>query len=177
MRQIDPQPGWGNYAIRGIEESFLPDSVSLFPETAGWFGLLGFLILLVGIKGFKIWQHWKRNYYRRWALKQIDGMRRGFVGEIDALTKLPALLKITAINAYGRNAAASLSGNRWLEFLDASLPATPSNHSFQGTPGKLLLELSYLPKSKWQADSSLAIELLDLANKWVRDHNERAADD
>ncbi len=175
--QVDPQPGWGNYMLREIEESFIPDSVSLFPETVGWLWIVGFFLLLAGIQAFKAWRRWKRNYYRRWAMVQINELRLNSSKQAEVLTRLPGLLKITAINAYGRETTASLSGARWLDFLDASFKDPKSETMFNSALGELLLQISYQPESKWDKDPALPAQLLDLAYNWIRNHKEKVSHD
>ncbi|MBL4574594.1 MAG: DUF4381 domain-containing protein [Opitutaceae bacterium] len=171
--QVDPQPGWGNYSLRGIEEAFLPDPVSLFPETIGWAWVLGFTLLLLLLKGLRTWQHWKQDYYRRWALKQIKELNENLSDTNESLARLPELLKITAINAYGRKPTASLTGGQWLAFLDASFPRSKAHNTFEGPLGELLLELSYQPSSQWKIDKTQATQLIDLAKNWIRNHKEK----
>lgn len=173
--QIEPQPIWGNYMLKEIEESFIPDSVSLFPETVGWLWVLGFIILIAGIQGLKAWKHWKRNYYRRWAIAQIKQLQQNVSNQANVISKLPLLLKVTAINAYGRETTASLSGNQWLEFLDQSISESKENTRFNSALGELLLKVSYQPETNWHIDSDKTARLLILADNWIRNHKEEVS--
>jgi len=55
-----------------------------------------------------------QNRYRREALRQL-----AILSESQQLAALPHFLKVTALQAYSREQVAGLSGQEWLDFLDA----------------------------------------------------------
>ena len=89
---LPPLPeSFGNYAIRGIAEVLPPEPVSWIPVTTGW-RLLGAAILLwVIYQGYRQYRAWRRDRYRRLALR-----------------------------AFPRTEVARLSGQRWLDWLQSS---------------------------------------------------------
>ncbi|EAQ95875.1 DUF4381 domain-containing protein [Congregibacter litoralis] len=119
-------PGWGNYAIRGIIETSLPEPVSLVPETPGWWLLLGLIVGSVAWGAWVRWQRFLRNAYRREAqaaLASVEARVKG--GDKDCLRELAPLLRATALAAVdssNRDSIAALRGKDWEEMLHQLAP-------------------------------------------------------
>ena len=106
-------------------------------------------------------RRWWRDRYRREALRQLSTLA------LDAqLAALPFLLKTTALQAYPREQVAALSGERWLEFLDAHCTEV----SFCRGIGQSLLDIAYLPSEQWQLNAAQANELISLSRIWIERH-------
>ncbi|MFT6771134.1 MAG: hypothetical protein ACJARU_001339, partial [Congregibacter sp.] len=112
-------PGWGNYAIRGIIETSIPEQVSLRPATPGWWILLGLLGCSVIYVIWKRWQQHLRNRYRRDAQTALDKLETDYQGgDRECLRELAPLLRATALHATGqREELASVSGQAWQQAL------------------------------------------------------------
>lgn len=88
-----------------------PAAISLVPQTQGWIwlGLAGLVLV------FKLSQYglrvWRRNAYRRAALREVNSVKGDPVA-------LAIILRRTALAAYPRTRVASLFGSDWLAFLD-----------------------------------------------------------
>jgi hypothetical protein len=88
---------------------------------------------------------------------------------LSSLAAIPALLKRTAIHAFGRGNVAELSGQVWLEFLDR----TGSTNGFSQGPGRLLPELAYAKEDTVRGVTGETIDqVLALVTTWIRQHRE-----
>ncbi|MGI9294648.1 MAG: DUF4381 domain-containing protein, partial [Pseudomonadales bacterium] len=124
---------FGNYLIRGIEEIELPESVSWLPQTIGWKVLALLVFLLAAYKFYQAAKQWWRNRYRRSALLRLKELEEEAAGDyLQVAAELPGLLKATALHAYPRAEVAALSGESWLDFLDAHY----SGRSFRSGTGQ-----------------------------------------
>jgi len=165
---INPQTA--NASLEGLIEITPPQSVSYRPETVGWFVLLGLLLLCLGWIIYQRWRRQKANQYRRWALEKLDNINRTIqqnLGKEKPLREIPILVKRTALHAYPREEIASLSGEAWLRFLDASYNGT----GFTDGPGQILAQTAYLPSNELEACNKEDISLLlKLVRKWIKKH-------
>lgn len=126
-------PGWGNYAIRGIVETSIPQQISLRPATAGWWILLA---LILGGAVYFAWRRWQRHVrdrYRRDAQAALDALEASYrQGDQDCLRELAPLLRATVIDALGqRDRVVSLSGDAWQRVLQDMAPKLPPLPVFQ----------------------------------------------
>lgn len=87
-----------------------PAPVSMVPQTAGWLVLAGIVLAVSAWRGWRTWQHYRANAYRRAALKALA--QAG-----DDPAAVSGILKRTAMAAYGRRRVAGLSGPAWVTFL------------------------------------------------------------
>lgn len=168
IRGIAPQTS--EPQLEGLIEITPPVPVSYRPETAGWFVLLAILLLGLAWYAYRRYRRHKSNLYRRWALEKLENISRVLkqdLGMEKPLRELPVLVKRTALHAYPRPEVASLSGDDWLRFLDASYGGT----GFSDGPGQLLVKTAYLPAEKFEELPSKDIQqLLKLVRKWVKKH-------
>ncbi|WP_439101078.1 DUF4381 domain-containing protein [Congregibacter sp.] len=156
-------PGWGNYAIRGILETALPEPVSLVPTTPGWWVLLGLVIGSAAYGGWARWQRYQNNAYRREAQQALDTLEaRVRSGERECLRELAPLLRATALAAVdNRDSVASLSGAAWEETLLQMAPTVAP------LPVARLNALAYGPYP--QASENLE-GLFKQIREWIRLH-------
>ncbi len=145
--------------MQELHDIVLPGAISLRPQTTAWYVLL-FALLALCVWGVIAWRrHVRRNRYRKLALARLrDIETRG------AFTELPVLVKQTALAYSARQEVASLSGDAWLRFLDASY----GGRGFTEGPGRLLPVLAYGRTEGVDAD-----ELLKLVSQWIRKHHVR----
>ena len=137
------------YDIQGL------DSIPWWPPAAGWWIVLGLLVLAV-TAGFLAVRHFLRYPPGSWrgeaqrALRELRRQRnRRTQKEIAA--GLSELLRRIAIASSGRQRTAALTGEEWLLWLEQSDP--------NGFPwrrhGALLLELPYMPEGRDGAGDQL----------------------
>lgn len=120
MTPLPPLPDlFGNPILRDWHEILPAASIDWMPQTPGWW-LLFVIASYFGIR--HLWRklyRWHKNRYRREALQQLMALsqsnREVSVGTVNAL------LKLTALAIAPRVEVAPLSGNAWVDWLDAQL--------------------------------------------------------
>lgn len=135
-----------------------PSPVSMLPQTGGW--IVVALLLVAGVL-LLLWKRARRrraNAYRRAALAALEAAG-------DNPVTIAEILRRTALAAYPRRTVASLSGEKWLGFLDRTL----GGDRFRNGPGRVLIEAPYRGHA---APSSKAARL---ARLWVRRHHREEA--
>lgn len=156
-------PGWGNYAIRGIVETSIPEQVSLRPATPGWWILLAVLLGGVVYFAWRRRQQYLRNRYRREALASLDGLEAAYhEGDRECLRKLAPLLRATVLHATGhRDQLATVSGAVWQQALQEMAPKLPP------LPVPLLEALAYRPLSNASRELD---SLFPALRRWIAVH-------
>jgi len=161
---------FGNPKVQGIKEIVLPETVSYVPQTVGWWILLVVIGLLLAWWVYKRYIKWRNNRYRRQALLELALIAQQLGQEPErasALAAISALIKRTAIEAFGRSNVADLSGRLWLEFLDR----TGSTNSFSQGPGRLLPDFAYAKQETLNEMSKVMIDqILVLVKDWINQH-------
>lgn len=158
---------FGNYLIRGIDPIELPEPVLWLPQTPGWKILAVVAVLLTAYGCYRAGGRWWRNRYRRSALQRFKEIELAAEGDnLRAVAAMPRLLKATALHAYPRANVAALSGEAWLEFLDAHY----SGPSFRSSIGRKLLNVAYRQLPQWQLPPEDAVILISMCRCWLRQH-------
>lgn len=161
---------FGNPKVQGIKEIVLPETVSYVPQTVGWWILLVVIGLLLAWWVYQRYIKWRSNRYRRQALLELALIAQQLDQEPErasALAAISALIKRTAIEAFGRSNVAHLSGRLWLEFLDR----TGSTNSFSQGPGRLLPDFAYAKQETLNEMSKVMIDqILVLVKDWINQH-------
>lgn len=120
-------PGWGNYAIRGIVETSIPEQLSLLPATPGWWVI--FCLLLGGLSHhiWNRWQHYLHNRYRRVAQAELDRLETAYKkGDRECLKELAPLLRATVLQGAPQRAdLAAVREEAWHRALQAMAPELP----------------------------------------------------
>lgn len=145
-----------------LRDIHLPDAVAWWPPAPGWWLLLA---LLIGA-GVAVW-FWKRygmerRYLYKQALRELEHIENRFGrqdGERQALENLSVLLRRVAIARHPRAQVASLTGQRWLQFLDG----VTGGAEFSRGPGRILADAPYNPALR--ADN--VSDLIDLCRCWL----------
>jgi len=106
-----------------LHDLVLPAPVALVPETVGWVIVAGWVVAVAVIVSAHALLKWHRNRYRREAEAALVRIESRLAKEPDALAAVGALLKRTAMTAYGRERVASLHGDAWEAFLREKVPA------------------------------------------------------
>ena len=146
-------------SLDDLLEAPLPEPVSLAPATTAWTVAFVVFALLALLAAYLVWRRWRRNRYRREGLVALD--------EIDAandLAQVPVLVKRVALEAWPRSDVAGLTGEAWLQFLDASFAGS----GFADGPGRVLPDLAYASDVEPAGPERAA--LLTLVRTWIRTH-------
>ena len=166
---IEDTDSFGNYLIHGIDEITLPEAVSWWPTAPGWKALAIIIVILLLFLCVRWIKRWWRNRYRREALRQLQQVQHHAGKQLqEVVAILPYYLKVTALQAYPRQAVASLSGDNWLAFLDKQY----SGAAFSEGIGRKLLAVAYLPQDQWQLSEKDSEALISMSRSWISKHRE-----
>lgn len=135
-----------------------PDAVEFTFETIGWTIVLGIFIIVFFIVFIKWLFAYKRNKYKREALKTIENLS---INAPNFIEQIATQLKLVAMQSYGRETVAHLSGKEWIHFLQSKLKET----QFEELES-FLLERLY----KNSKDSDLSNQFLTYSKKWIKSH-------
>lgn len=83
--------------------------VSWWPLASGWWFLLGALVVLGLLVGWRQWLRWQANAYRRAAIRELEAASN--------TAEVADILKRAALCVYPRTHIASLTGSSWVDWL------------------------------------------------------------
>jgi Domain of unknown function (DUF4381) len=141
-------------SLSKLHDFYQPPPPAWIPQTAGWyvvFALAGIAILWLAVYSLR---RWLNNRYRREALRELALLPP---------EQFSSLLKRTAITAWSRENVASLSGEAWVNFLNAST----AGDLFQRAPGNSIEDLALRPTTLSDGDKD---ELRKITAEWIRRH-------
>ena len=156
-------------SLSNLHDIFEPAAVSWWPPAPGAV-LIGLLFLLwVGLAALRLWRRWRRNAYRREALRELGAIReranqpqsRG-----EAIRQLSALLKRVALAAYPRARVASLTGEQWRDFLDRQV----GGGTFSSDNGRVLAITLVDPNPGAGLTASDCERLIQAVRRWITGH-------
>ena len=136
-----------------------PDPIAFTFDTIGWSILLWIAILSSVTLLVRFFISYKKNKYRRDALKILSELKVGSSPIINQ--QIAAQLKLVAIHSYGRERVAHLSGKDWTAFLQ-----TKSNTIQTKEFDSFLTACLYQNKT----DLSKSKEFLTYSKKWIQSH-------
>jgi hypothetical protein len=153
--------------LEGIVE---PAPVSWAPQTIGWW-FVGFVLLGLAF-GLSIWaiRHWRSNRYRREALTELTAIEsRLLAGDRSAIVTVAVVLRRVALHITARERVASLTGEKWLGFLNDHV----GQPAFTEDAARVLIDLAYAPlvPAKGDDEDDVWTELVGGARNWVRRHH------
>ena len=97
-----------------------PEAVILTYDSPGWYVLFTVIAIVILLMVILIVRWYLKNAYRRNALKMLHRIQLKFDNKPDfeCINEAMVIVKHTAIQTYGRDEVATLSGVEWLSFLD-----------------------------------------------------------
>lgn len=103
--------------INTIGELMEPSPIGFNFGAPGWTLLL--IILLLALMAYGIWKiyQYRKNKYRRIALKELNAIQIGQTKASEVIINIITLLKRVALTAYGREQVAEKNGEAFLNFL------------------------------------------------------------
>jgi len=162
-QSADPQ-------LESLIEIALPQAIRYTPQSIGWLILFGLISILFIWIVYRRYQYRKANRYRGWALEKLQDIERILrqnLGLEKALAEIPVLVKQTALHCFQREKIASLSGENWLRFLDASY----GGNDFTDGPGQILEQTAYQPLKRLEQYNAEEIhDLILVVRKWIKKH-------
>lgn len=141
-----------------------PDAVRFSFETPGWY-VLGIFLLLVATFLFFSWlKRYRKNAYRREALKALIEIEQNSQNQNEAnqLNDALVLLKLVAMETFGRQLVAQLYGNDWLEFLESKGKDTPFTDYKQHIANTLYDAI--------EVELKETVALIALSKRWISTH-------
>ncbi|MEE9356750.1 MAG: DUF4381 domain-containing protein [Methylococcaceae bacterium] len=141
-----------------IKDIHLPHAVSWWPPAIGWWVLLGLIVVFIGAI---LWFVRRR---RRYALNKIAKQQLlqisedTSLGDHQKIIEISMLLRRVALSAFPRADVASLTGSKWLAFLDHVLGGS----RFSDGPGKFLAEAPYRKIQEGHLEP-----IVELAQAWL----------
>lgn len=146
------------------------DAVSPWPPAAGWWLSL-VLALLVAFwltRALRRLRHYPPGSWRHDAWKQLRTLDSLVYKQPPARTaaELSQLLRRIAIARLGREHAAGLSGQAWLDWLEQHDPG----HFAWSEQGRPLLTLPYAPALRQPGDRRQLAVLIKAALRWTERH-------
>lgn len=158
QQQADP--------LAQLRDIHMPPPIDTWPPAPGWFVLAALGLLAAIALLYWLYTRWRRNRYRREALKELAALRARFEQQhdkADFLTESQTLLKRVALTRYPREQVASLTGEAWVRFLDRSA----NTDEFSMGAGQALIDGGYAPDPEVDVDT-----LHDLAAMWIKNHRD-----
>lgn len=144
--------------LQALHDIVLPAPPGIWPLAPGMWLLVLLLALLVVRATQWLWQRWRRDAYRRQALRRLRALRAD--PALSAQSRLTDALRI--LHAALR-ALEPASGD-WRAILQARLPVA--------YPEPLLAEAPYWPPVRVTTDD--AQRVFDYAERWLREHRGNA---
>ncbi len=139
-----------------LRDIHLPGGVSAFPPAYGWWVILGGIILSVLI--YKLIFFYIKKSKKRFALKLINSLKEEEI--ISSSVKISELLRRICVYKYKE--AVTLSGSKWIEFLNSKSPQRLSINA-----AKLLANSPYLPLRTDAFGKEDFKDLQNFAKAWV----------
>lgn len=140
-----------------------PDPLSFSFNTIGWKVLAILLVLVLIFVTYRRIKRYRKNAYRRDALKKIEILELENIAEDKKVLGLQVVLKQVAIIAYGREQVAALYGQNWLSFLDSKI----SENGFVDN-SELFQDVMYADKP---IDQSSQQKIFKLSKTWIHAHS------
>lgn len=166
-------PAGSSAELQGLRELPLPAPVSYAPQTIGWLFVAIVLLGAVLLMSWAARRRYRRERYRRHALKELAGIEAGLASvhadpmqRAAMLAAIPRLLKRTSLEVAPREQVASLTGDAWLDFL------RHTRGRFDERTGPLLTLASYAPPQQVASVSpDDAAALIRHARDWIEHHH------
>jgi len=141
-----------------------PEPISYSFNTPGWYLVLGLLLLIALIVALVQYRKYRKNSYRREALKQIENIVK--TKSETTVFEINRLLKIIALKLFGREKVASLYGAKWFDFLISTMKQK------EKLKVESLTEFSEaLYNSEYKLNENKLNELVGFAITWVKNHD------
>ena len=152
--------------LAGLRDYHLPEPVPWWPLAPGWWLLLIAVLLLVALFAWWLWRRRRCHAAAREAARELQRLQAALDrhGDIAGFARgLSKLLRRYALTAFPGEAAAALTGEDWLAFLDAH----GGDGRFAAGPGRQLVEAPYRATVDVRTD-----ELAALVRAWILHNRE-----
>ena len=145
-----------------LRDIHLPEPVNWWPPAPGWWVVLLLSLATVFFLVYYIRKYWLQRRYRRAALRELGNFSLHDNMDNQALLEeISVLLCRVALQAYGREKVAPLTGGGWLAFLDNT------GKTEQFTMGAAKVLGAGLYQSSVEADME---QVLLIVRNWIKGH-------
>jgi len=145
-----------------LRDIHLPEPVSWWPPAPGWWIVLLLSLAAVVLVISYLRKYWLQRRYRRVALRELGNFSFNDNNNNQALLEeMTVLLRRVAIQTYGREKVAPLTGESWLAFLDST------GKTDQFTLGAAKVLAAGLYQSSVEADME---QVLLIVRNWIKGH-------
>lgn len=145
-----------NPDLSQLRDIHLPAPISWWPPAIGWWLLL-LLFVVLAIAGYWFYRRHRRQQWRRQALTELHHLQQQNLSPRELITQLSMLLRRVAITCFPREEVASLTGDKWLAFLDQQMKEAAFHNR-----GRILITAPYSAT----VDADLT-ELITLCHHWI----------
>ena len=157
--------------IEGIQPLIAPEPVEFWPPAPAWYFIGALVVLLVIYLIYRYFKYKSHNKYRQLAAGQLQEIIIQIKEENQrqkGLIALNRLLKSVALKRFERRKVASLTGEAWSSFLNASCKKV----NFEKYPGNLVQKAGFVEKETLAKISEADIKQLEsISKKWIMNHN------
>jgi hypothetical protein len=146
-----------------LRDIHLPAPPEFWPPAPGWWVLAAIALGLATWAGILLWRQIRIRRQRRRILALLERMEQSSKGAAtpEFLAQLSRLMRRLALMRFPRHEIASLTGIRWLQFLDSS----GGNGQFSQGPGKVLAQGPYMRELPDEVDSRA---LTTVIRQWIQ---------
>ncbi|GEA61142.1 DUF4381 domain-containing protein [Vibrio comitans] len=153
-----------NLLLADLVDPVSPSAISWFPQTTAWKLLFMVVCLFTVYVLCKSWLNYRRNKYRRDALKAIAHVEQSDL--FQASKTLNSILRQVVFAQYAGLSSANVMGTQWLEFLDSKSPKT----QFSSDLGIKWVSSLYEPKGRYQWSVQEFKALYQQVHTWLETH-------
>ena len=144
-----------------LRDIHLPEAITWWPPAIGWWLLL-FVILAALVGGWMLYKKLTRRTAIKTGLEMLLSIKHSEENDQLALLKqLSSCIRRVAMSTDSRAEVASLTGEKWLNYLDLSVEGTP----FSSGVGKCLADAHYRQTPPDGLDSAA---LINLCESWIK---------
>ena len=151
-----------------LQDIHLPDSPGFWPLAPGWWVLL-MVLLLIGIwLLLKFLQRARQRKKQQQILDEYTRLETKLLEHPDneAIARINTFLRQLAISQYPRTDIASLTGRKWLRFLDLS----GDTQDFSKGAGRILIDAPYQSAKLQNFNCD---EFTSLIRQWIKKMQKR----
>ncbi len=177
---VDPTAAQGASAdarsLDNLHDIVVPEPSPFWPPANGWYVLFAAAAVLALLLVILLVHRWWSRRYRRAALRELEQLRQRSqqTPVPETIAQVDSLLKRVALAAWPRESVASLSSERWIQFLQATQTPSKSNGETTGSPrgwSNQYLNLVYSSKKRESVSQDQLNDLFGNAENWIRKHD------
>ncbi|MFV8782441.1 DUF4381 domain-containing protein [Microbulbifer sp. SA54] len=167
-RQQAPQTNQPNLTpemqalLEQLKDIHEPAAVGWWPPAPGWWLLAGLVLLAIAGAFTLFWRARRKRLQNRYRAEGIALLNAIDTSSAAAVEEINTILKRVAVVTFGRRACASLTGQRWIDFLEGT-----ARLDMDAPARRALLEGLY---RHGDSDPSGVLALRDFAINWVQQH-------